>query len=67
MTTLLDTPRIETGHIAFHADEEREHDGLVTELAPNEDLSGTLEDLIIGHHGKAEEDAMRMLVKSGML
>ena len=54
-------------HVAFHSDEEREHDGLEAELAPDKRREGCLEDLVVGEHSRAEEEGMKLLLKGGMI
>lgn len=54
-------------HETFHSDDEREHDGLEAELAPNKKSEGCLEDLVVGAHGRAEEEGMKLLLKGGMI
>lgn len=54
-------------HETFHSDNEREHDGLEAELAPNKAAGRCLEDLVVGEHSRAEEEGMKLLLKGGMI
>lgn len=67
MADLGKTPGVHVTHEAFHDDNEREHDGMVAELAPNKTVVGTLEERALSVHGRSEEDAMKLLMKGGMM
>lgn len=54
-------------HQTFRNDETREQEGLHDEITPPDILSHSLEERIIGKHGKEEEEDMKMLLRSGMM
>ncbi|MDO6387136.1 MULTISPECIES: hypothetical protein [Uliginosibacterium] len=67
MAAIASAPLPVLKHETFHSDNDREHDGLEAELAPDFDRGRILEDLIVGEHGRAEEEGMKLLLKGGMI